>query len=92
MPSQDGLKAQLREIMALPENTLCVDCGDKRPTWASLIVPPPLAAFSDPIGCFCCYHCSGAHRRMGTHICFVRSTNLDECTLTDDVVTCSFLL
>jgi hypothetical protein len=79
MVSQDDLKAQLHELMNLPENMHCVDCGDRRPTWASLIVPPKSVAFADPIGCFCCYHCSGAHRRMGTHICFVRSTNLDEC-------------
>eukprot|EP00934_Nitzschia_sp_Nitz4_P007033 Nitzschia sp. Nitz4//scaffold76_size158648//117363//119200//NITZ4_002562-RA/size158648-processed-gene-0.248-mRNA-1//1//CDS//3329557893//7023//frame0 len=78
MTSQAELKSQLRELMKLDENMTCVDCDDKRPTWASLIVPPPGAAFSDPIGCFCCYHCSGAHRRMGTHICFVRSTDLDE--------------
>jgi hypothetical protein len=79
MPSQKKLKQRLRELMNTPENSVCVDCNDRRPTWASLIVPPPDAPFSDPIGCFVCYHCSGAHRRMGTHICFVRSTNLDEC-------------
>ena len=88
MASQDELKAQLKVIMAIPENMVCVDCNDKRPTWASLIVPPEGAAFTDPIGCFCCYHCSGAHRRMGTHICFVRSTNLDECKCGSCRVSC----
>eukprot|EP00980_Cylindrotheca_fusiformis_P027915 scaffold22568_cov125-Cylindrotheca_fusiformis.AAC.12 len=78
MSSQKVLKQQLRELMNIPENAVCLDCKDKRPTWASLIVPPPGSSFDEPIGCFCCYHCSGAHRRMGTHICFVRSTNLDE--------------
>ena len=77
-PTQDELKAELKELMQKPENLVCLDCNDKRPMWASLIVPPPGAPFST-IGCFCCYQCSGAHRRMGTHICFVRSTNLDEC-------------
>lgn len=77
--SQDDMKAQLKELMNMPENLVCVDCGDKRPMWASLIVPPPDSPFKEAVGCFCCYQCSGAHRRMGTHICFVRSTNLDEC-------------
>jgi hypothetical protein len=81
-PSQKVLKQQLRELMNLPENSVCLDCNDKRPTWASLVVPPPGSSIEKPIGCFCCYHCSGAHRRMGTHICFVRSTNLDECEMT----------
>ena len=77
--TQDEIKAELKELMQLPENMICSDCDDKRPTWASLIVPPPNAPFKDPIGCFCCFQCSGAHRMLGTHISFVRSTNLDEC-------------
>jgi hypothetical protein len=79
MASADELKKELKQLMAMPENMVCLDCEDKRPMWASLIVPPPNALFKDTVGCFCCYQCSGAHRRMGTHICFVRSTNLDEC-------------
>ena len=82
MSNQKRLKKELNKLMKLEENSTCLDCGDKFPTWASLIVPPPDAKFTNPLGCFCCYHCSGAHRRMGTHICFVRSTNLDECKLT----------
>mmetsp|Transcript_11444 Transcript_11444/g.27315 ORF Transcript_11444/g.27315 Transcript_11444/m.27315 type:complete len:712 (+) Transcript_11444:522-2657(+) len=76
--TQDEIKAELKELMQLPENMICSDCDDKRPTWASLIVPPPNAPFKDPIGCFCCFQCSGPHRMLGTHISFVRSTNLDE--------------
>jgi len=78
MVTQEEMKAELKQLMQIPENLVCVDCSDKRPMWASLIVPPPDSSLKDPIGCFCCYQCSGAHRRMGTHICFVRSTNLDE--------------
>jgi hypothetical protein len=79
MMSQEEMKSQLKQLMQLPENLVCVDCNDKRPTWASLLQPPPGSSKKSPIGCFCCFQCSGAHRRMGTHICFVRSTNLDEC-------------
>ncbi|CAJ1940074.1 unnamed protein product [Cylindrotheca closterium] len=78
MTSQKQLKQLLKQLMNEPDNSHCVDCFDKRPTWASILVPPPGAPFTEPMGCFMCYHCSGAHRRMGTHICFVRSTNLDE--------------
>ena len=88
MASQDEMKKQLKLLMNLPENLHCLDCNDKRPMWASLIVPPAGAAFPT-IGCFCCYQCSGAHRRMGTHICFVRSTNLDECKANTSVPTFS---
>ena len=76
-------KAQLKALMAVPENKTCLDCNDRRPTWASIIVPPKdaPARFKIPIGGFCCYQCSGAHRRLGVHIAFVKSTNLDECKL-----------
>ena len=83
MASQAEMKAKLKELMENPENMKCLDCNDKRPMWASLIVPPKNAPFKEPLGCFCCYQCSGAHRRMGVHICFVRSTNLDECKFLD---------
>ena len=79
----DIVKQRLKAVSSLPENQLCCDCGDKRPTWASLIVPPDGYAPDDPIskliiGGFCCFQCSGIHRSLGTHICFVRSLTLDE--------------
>ena len=80
MSTQDEMKQRLKGLMALDENQVCCDCGDRKPTWASLIVPPPQAPpSSETIGAFCCYQCSGVHRSLGTHILFVRSITLDDC-------------
>mmetsp|Transcript_24314 Transcript_24314/g.67728 ORF Transcript_24314/g.67728 Transcript_24314/m.67728 type:complete len:142 (-) Transcript_24314:33-458(-) len=80
MSSEAQLKLRLKAVANLPANQVCCDCGDKKPTWASLIVPPPHAPKqSRAVGAFCCFHCSGAHRRLGVHICFVRSVTLDDC-------------
>ncbi|KAG7372364.1 putative GTPase activating protein [Nitzschia inconspicua] len=73
------LKQRLRAIQNESGNLICVDCGDKKPTWASLLVPPCDAPQGSPtLGALCCYQCSGIHRSLGTHICFVRSITLDE--------------
>lgn len=82
MASPDPIQRRLKTVLDAPENQVCCDCQDVKPTWASIIVPP--AGLVDkkvvkPMGAFCCFHCSGAHRRLGVHICFVRSITLDEC-------------
>lgn len=64
--------------MNLPENQVCCDCNERRPSWASIIVPPPGSPPGTlPIGAFCCLECSGSHRKLGVHITFVRSVTLD---------------
>lgn len=79
MASQQALKKRLKALMNRPENQVCSDCPEKQPRWASLIVPPPGSPpGSLPIGAFCCLECSGSHRRLGVHISFVRSVNLDQ--------------
>lgn len=78
--SQTDLRRRLKALMNLKENQTCVDCPEKSPRWASLIVPPTdLGGGGMPIGAFCCLECSGSHRRLGVHIAFVRSINLDQC-------------
>lgn len=76
--SQTEFKKRLQALMSWPENQVCADCPERQPRWASLIVPPPGSPpGSLPIGALICLECSGSHRRLGTHISFVRSVNLD---------------
>ena len=81
--SQAEFKRRLKALMLRPENQVCSDCPERQPRWASLIKQPPGAPPGTlPMGAFCCLECSGSHRRLGVHISFVRSINLDSCECT----------
>lgn len=76
---QRELKRRLAQILKGNPNKKCVDCHEKRPTWCSLIKPHSEAPVgSKMLAAFVCFQCAGIHRKLGTHICFVRSVSLDD--------------
>ncbi len=81
---QNKLKKRVKRLMNKKENRICLDCSKPKPKWATLIsvTPPhevPHESYGQTyfVGGFCCLECSGAHRRLGTHVSFVRSIELD---------------
>jgi len=60
------IKEQLLELAKLPTNSVCADCGERDPQWASA-----------NLGIFICIVCAGIHRNLGVHISRVKSLMLD---------------
>ena len=54
-------------FLDVPGNSACADCGNFKPTWASI-----------NLGVTLCIECSGIHRGLGVHISKVRSITLDD--------------
>ncbi|XP_054620929.1 arf-GAP with SH3 domain, ANK repeat and PH domain-containing protein 1 isoform X1 [Dunckerocampus dactyliophorus] len=68
---EDGLedltKAIIEDVLRMPGNELCCDCGAADPKW-----------LSTNLGILTCIECSGIHREMGVHISRIQSMELDK--------------
>jgi len=81
----DDVKQVLLDLLELKGNNACVDCQAPYPRWISIILPNKIALNHRgaskplllPIGCICCSECAGSHRKLGTHLVFVRSIDHD---------------
>ncbi|XP_031440005.1 arf-GAP with SH3 domain, ANK repeat and PH domain-containing protein 1 isoform X4 [Clupea harengus] len=64
---QDLTKAIIDDVLRMPGNEVCCDCGASDPKW-----------LSTNLGILTCIECSGIHREMGVHISRIQSMELDK--------------
>ncbi|KAH9513503.1 Arf-GAP with coiled-coil, ANK repeat and PH domain-containing protein 2 [Bulinus truncatus] len=65
-PKQSKAKIRMEQLLVVPGNSHCCDCGASEPRWASI-----------NLGITLCIECSGIHRGFGVHLSKVRSITLD---------------
>ncbi|XP_051722506.1 arf-GAP with SH3 domain, ANK repeat and PH domain-containing protein 1a isoform X1 [Ctenopharyngodon idella] len=64
---EDLTKAIIEDVLRIPGNEVCCDCGAPEPKW-----------LSTNLGILTCIECSGIHREMGVHISRIQSMELDK--------------
>nr|XP_015209932.1 PREDICTED: arf-GAP with SH3 domain, ANK repeat and PH domain-containing protein 1 isoform X3 [Lepisosteus oculatus] len=64
---EDLTKAIIDDVLRMPGNEICCDCGAPDPKW-----------LSTNLGILTCIECSGIHREMGVHISRIQSMELDK--------------
>ncbi|XP_048766757.1 arf-GAP with coiled-coil, ANK repeat and PH domain-containing protein 2-like isoform X3 [Ostrea edulis] len=63
---QSKSQQRMDQLLSVPGNSHCCDCGSPEPRWASI-----------NLGVTLCIECSGIHRSFGVHMSKVRSITLD---------------
>lgn len=60
--SADQQRSMLADLLVLPGNKFCADCGEDNPLWASV---------NNSV--LVCFQCAGIHRSLGADVSQVKS-------------------